>query len=157
MPISTATRGESRIRPAAADTTEVRAGVDVASVAAVAQSIDRFGTRYLERVFTALELASCTGPRGPIVESLAARFAAKEAAIKVLRPGTQQLDWRSIEVCRETDGSCSITLSGDAAQLARSGGLGNLTVALSHEGDVAVAVVIALSNKSQRTAESKGA
>jgi holo-[acyl-carrier protein] synthase len=122
---------------------DIRVGVDVASVSAVARSIDQFGDRYLCRLFTPAERERCAGPAGPIVESLAARFAAKEACVKVLRPGERQINWRSIEIRQEPDASCSIDLSGHAAELARLGGICSLSVALSHEGDIAVAVVFA--------------
>ena len=70
----------------------VRVGIDLTSVAEVAASVARFGDRYVERMFTPHEQAFCRigdGPGGPgpyRVESLAARFAAKEAVLKVLRP-----------------------------------------------------------------------
>jgi holo-[acyl-carrier protein] synthase len=121
----------------------LRVGVDVASVSAVSRSIDQFGDRYLRRIFTPLERANCAGLGGPMAEKLAARFAAKEACIKILRPDGQQINWQSIEVRREHDDSCSIDLSGDAAELALRSGINDLAVALSHEGDVAVAVVFA--------------
>jgi holo-[acyl-carrier protein] synthase len=122
---------------------EVRVGVDVASVSAVARSITQFGDRYLRRLFTPSELDHCAGIVGPIVESLAARFAAKEACIKVLRPGGRQVNWRAMEIRSRPDDSCTIVLTGDAASLAMQAGISGLSVALSHEGDVAVAVVFA--------------
>jgi holo-[acyl-carrier protein] synthase len=134
----------------------VRVGADVASVSAVDRSIERFGDRYLRRIFTPSELADCSGAAGLAVESLAARFAAKEAAMKALRPGGQQIDWRSIEVRREIDGSCSLALTDQAARLANATGLDDLAVALSHEGDIALAVVIALSNAPKSNDEPKG-
>jgi len=135
----------------------VRAGVDVASVAAVKASITRFGDRYLRRVFTDRELSDCARDDGPSAESLAARFAAKEAVVKVLRPGGRQLDWRSIEVRREPDGSCSLALAGEAARRAQHAGLDDLAVALSHEGDIAVALVVALGGSARGIEEPEGA
>lgn len=120
---------------------EPRVGVDVASIAEVGRSIERFGSRYLDEVFTPREVESCGGPRA--VASLAARFAAKEATIKVLRPGGEQLPWRSIEIRRHPDGWCEIELSGRAAELAASAAISHFAVSLTHEGTVAVAVVIA--------------
>jgi holo-[acyl-carrier protein] synthase len=76
--------------------------------------------------------------------SLAARFAAKEATIKVLRPVGHQPDWRSVEVRRHSEGWCTMALSGHAAALADQAGIAELAVSLTHEGDVAAAVVVAL-------------
>jgi holo-[acyl-carrier protein] synthase len=76
--------------------------------------------------------------------SLAARFAAKEATLKVLRPVGHQPDWRSVEVRRHAGGWCTMALSGHAAVLADEAGIAELAVSLTHEGDVAAAVVIAL-------------
>ncbi len=71
----------------------IRVGVDVVAVSDVAESVDRFGDRYLDRIFTPHEVAYCRsehgsgrGTQGYSAESLAARFAAKEAVVKVLRP-----------------------------------------------------------------------
>jgi phosphopantetheine--protein transferase-like protein len=84
--------------------TAIRVGTDVTAVHQVAESVRRFGVRYLERIYTEHEISSCVGE--PLVEaaSLAARFAAKEATIKVLRPVGHQPDWRSVEVRRDAGG-----------------------------------------------------
>ena len=74
--------------------------------------------------------------------SLAARFAAKEATIKVLRPEGHQPDWRSVEVRRDPNGWCTLALTGHAAALAEQAGIADLAVSLTHEGDVAAAVVV---------------
>ena len=124
--------------------TALRVGADVVSVHQVEESVARFGSRYLERVYTPHELESSTG-RSPVrAASLAARFAAKEATIKVLRPVGHQPDWRSVEVRRDSGGWCTMALSGHAAALADEAGIAELAVSLTHEGDVAAAVVVAL-------------
>jgi holo-[acyl-carrier protein] synthase len=123
--------------------------MDLVSVEEVAASVDHFGDRYVTRVFTPHEIETCRiterpaeGRAGYAVESLAARFAAKEAVVKVLRPVEMQPDWRSIEIHRMTGGWCEIRLSGQAAELAAEAGIGELTVSLSHEASVAGAVVV---------------
>jgi holo-[acyl-carrier protein] synthase len=122
----------------------VRVGVDVASIAAVAASLDRYGSRYTRRLFTAGEVADSAGV--PVVRAsrLAARFAAKEAVLKVLRPGLDVPVWTDIEVRRELGGWCSLHLHGTARQAASAAGLGAWAVSMSHEAQVAVAVVVAV-------------
>ena len=125
------------------DDSKLRVGTDLTSVTDVAASIDRFGERYLGRIFTDHERASCTGVPSVSAAGLAARFAAKEAAIKILRPTDVRPAWRSIEVRRAASGACDLHLTGAAAQLAAEQGITDLAVSLTHEGDLAAAVVIA--------------
>ena len=124
--------------------TAIRVGTDVVAVRQVSESVDSFGSRYLQRVYTEHELESCSGSPEVRAASLAARFAAKEATIKVLRPIGHQPDWRSVEVRRHSEGWCTMALSGYAATLAEESGIADLAVSLTHEGDVAAAVVVAL-------------
>ena len=137
--------------------TAIRVGTDVTAVHQVAESVKRFGVRYLERIYTEHEISSCTGE--PLVEaaSLAARFAAKEATIKVLRPVGHQPDWRSVEVRRDPGGWCTMTLTGRAAALADEAGITDLAVSLTHEGDLAAAVVVALCHSEAESTEQSGA
>lgn len=122
-----------------------RVGVDLVRVSDVDASISRFGERYLRRLYTEHELACSDGPAPAAAAGLAARFAAKEAAVKVLRPSNFRPGWRSIEVQRHRDGWCELRLSGEAARLAEDAGLHSFAVSLSHEGDYAAAVVLAWS------------
>jgi holo-[acyl-carrier protein] synthase len=123
----------------------IRVGVDVVEVRCVAESIDRFGDHYLNRVYTEHEIRSCIGSAQVMASGLAARFAAKEATIKLLRPSEhRQPEWRSIEVVRDPEGWCSIELSGHAKELAAAAGMCDLAVSLTHENEIAGAVVIGL-------------
>jgi holo-[acyl-carrier protein] synthase len=124
-------------------TESVRVGVDLASVAEVAASIDRYGDRYLRRLFTPAEIADAAGVPSVQASRLAARFAAKEAVLKVLRPGVDVPAWTDIEVRRHPDGWCSLRLHGEARRAASRAGLGPWAVSMSHEAHMAVAVVIA--------------
>ena len=126
--------------------TAIRVGADVVAVQQVAESVAVFGTRYLDRIYTEHEISSCAGEAHVQAASLAARFAAKEATFKVLRPTGHQPDWRSVEVRRHATGWCTMALSGHAAALAQEAGIGELAVSLTHDGDVAAAVVVALCN-----------
>lgn len=125
----------------------VRVGIDLASVSEVQTSIERFGPRYLERILTEAELAdvmSTDSSATSLAQSVAARFAAKEAAIKVLQPSAAGLDWHHIEVLRRPSGAPRLRLSGGAADLARAVGIRELAVSLTHEAALAGAVVVAL-------------
>jgi holo-[acyl-carrier protein] synthase len=117
-----------------------RAGIDLVSVASIEESIRTHGERYLRRVFTEGELADCGGAP----ERLAARYAAKEATLKVLRPGPEDsVPWNEIEVVRNPAGWVDLALSGRAAELATVTGIGGFSVSLTHEAAYASAVVIA--------------
>jgi holo-[acyl-carrier protein] synthase len=124
--------------------TSIRVGADLVMVDQVADSIAHFGDRYLRRVYTEHEIDSCGGAPSVASAGLAARFAAKEAALKVLRPTGHRPQWRSIEVRRHDGGWCTMSLSGYAAELASQAGLGELAVSLTHEEGIAGAVVVAL-------------
>jgi len=113
-------------------------------VGQVADSIACFGDRYLRRIYTEHEIDSCGGPPTVTSAGLAARFAAKEATLKVLRPLGHRPEWRSMEVRRHDGGWCSMSLSGHAAELATRAGLSELAVSLTHEEGIAGAVVVAL-------------
>lgn len=118
---------------------DLRVGVDLVRVADVRDSLDRFGERYLARVFTEDERAYAMAASPDVAaRRLAARFAAKEAVIKVLRPQDAPA-WTSVEIVRRGDGSCEVRLHGRAAQLAQDAGLGPVAVSLSHEDEYAAA------------------
>jgi holo-[acyl-carrier protein] synthase len=121
-------------------------GIDLTSVSAVRRSIDSFGERYLRRVFTANEITQCATSADP-VPHLAARFAAKEATIKALRVDGTQPPWNSIEVRRQPEGWCLLHLDGAAARIVEARGITELTLSLSHEGDIAAAVVVATAHR----------
>lgn len=120
-----------------------RIGTDLVEVATVAESIERFGSRYLQRIYTPDELAYCDAGGAERVLRLAARFAAKEACIKVLRPADGGIAWHWIEVVKMPGGWCELALHGGAARLAEASGIRHLSVSLSHERHYAVAVVAA--------------
>jgi len=121
----------------------LRVGVDLVRVADVARSMARFGTRYTERVFTASERAYC-GEHGLVAaERFAARFAAKEATLKVLRPApTDGVAWQSIEVRQLAGGVCEIQLRDAALVLATRDGIAELSLSMSHEHEYATATVV---------------
>lgn len=117
----------------------LRVGIDLTSVVEVRDAIATHGERYLQRIYAPEELADAGGdPR-----RLAARFAAKEAVLKVLRPADDALPWKEIRVRRHPSGWTDLVLSGRVAERARSAGVDEWAVSLTHEGDLASAVVVA--------------
>ena len=113
----------------------LRVGIDLVQVSRIAESVQTFGERFLTRVYTDRELAYARAHP----ERLAARFAAKEAAKKAL--GLDGVAWRDLEVMRAESGACELALHGAARAAA---GTASLALSMSHEGDFATAVVIAL-------------
>jgi holo-[acyl-carrier protein] synthase len=119
-------------------------GVDLVRVADIAGSIARFGERYTARIFTDAERRYCIEDGRQAAQRFAARFAAKEATMKVLRPSNDDgVAWRSIEVCQLPEGACEITLSDAALALATRHGIAELSLSMSHEPEYATATVVA--------------
>jgi holo-[acyl-carrier protein] synthase len=117
-------------------------GTDVIEIARIAQSIDRFGDRFLDRVFTPREIAYCRRKKNA-AESFAARFAAKEAGAKALGTGISQgVSWLEMEVNREPSGRPTLELTGRAAQRADRLGIAGISLSLTHGKDIALAVVV---------------
>ncbi|MDB4957474.1 MAG: acpS [Myxococcales bacterium] len=120
----------------------LRVGIDLVQVSRIAESIATFGERFLRRVFTEREVAYASSSPDVTAERLAARFAAKEAAKKAL--GLDGVGWNEIEVVRMPSGACELLLHGRARAAAEPFGAADVAVSMSHEGDHATAVVIAL-------------
>jgi len=122
----------------------IQVGTDMVSVSDVSDSLNRFGKRYVQRLFTADEAAYCRAATGrAAAERFAVRFAAKEAVFKALQPDEPPGDWRAIEVRRRLTGQCKIVLHGEWAALARRHGVESLALSMSHDHDRAIAVVVA--------------
>jgi holo-[acyl-carrier protein] synthase len=118
-------------------------GVDLVDVRQVEAALAAFGDRYVSRLFTSAEAAYARQASAETARRLGARFAAKEAVIKALRGGEMGISPKAIEVVRAVDGSCELELSGSALAAARSLGIDSLALSMSHEGDTAVAMVVA--------------
>ena len=122
-------------------TPSVLIGCDIHPVFNVVESIDVFGERYLARVFTPAERAAC----GEAPERLAARYAAKESVLKLLKvPADIAVPWTDIEVGAESSGAPTVTLHGRAAQIAAELGVADIELTLSHDGGMAMAVAAAM-------------
>ena len=120
----------------------VGTGIDIAEVPRIRQSIERFGARFLERVFTPGEIRYCDSKANRF-ERYAARFAAKEAAMKALGTGWNHgVRWRDCEVTRQPGGRPTIVFHGKAAEFASKLGVKNAALSLTHTADQAFAQVI---------------
>jgi holo-[acyl-carrier protein] synthase len=117
-------------------------GVDLAEVARIRESIERFGDRFLHRVFTEGEITYCER-RANRCESYAARFAAKEAGMKALGTGwSRGIRWRDIEVVRAKGQRPTIQFHGEAATVAAKLGTKNIALSITHTSEQALAHVI---------------
>ncbi len=117
-------------------------GLDVVSIDRISRSLSDGAERFEERVFTPAERQVCAS-RHDRLQALAARFAAKEACLKALGTGwTGGLSFQQVEVLGSEGGQPELRLSGRAAERAQTLGVRRVHVTLSHEHNVAAAVVI---------------
>jgi holo-[acyl-carrier protein] synthase len=120
----------------------VGTGIDIVEVPRIAQSIERFGERFLTRVFTPAEIRYCQS-KANRTERFAARFAAKEAAMKAIGTGMRGgVTWKDFEVGREPSGRPTMLLHGKAAQVALMLGVRRTHVSVSHTEEHAIAYVV---------------
>ena len=119
----------------------VGTGVDLIEVPRIARSIERFGDRFLTRVFTDAEIAYCR-PKAAAAESFAARFAAKEAGAKALGTGIQHgVSWKEFEVRRLPGQRPTLHLSGRARAIAGQLRVARVSLSLTHTATLAMATV----------------
>jgi holo-[acyl-carrier protein] synthase len=120
----------------------VGSGIDMVEISRIQQSMDRYGKRFLDRIYTSAEQAYCLGKRKS-AESLAARFAAKEAGAKALGTGISYgVSWLEIEVIREPTGRPTVRFHGRAAQIAAHLGAAHAALSITHTADLAMASVV---------------
>ena len=120
----------------------VGTGIDIAEVPRIAQALARHGERFLHRVFTEGEIRYCDS-KANRVERYAARFAAKEAAMKALGTGwSHGVRWRDIEVVRPKGQRPTIQFHGQAAMFAEKLGAKNVALSITHTREQALAHVI---------------
>lgn len=117
-------------------------GLDIAEIDRIEAAIRRHGAPFLERIYTANEVAYCEKHKNKY-ERYAARFAAKEAAMKALGTGwSNGVRWRDIEVVRAASGKPSLSLEGKAREVATKLGVKNIALTITHSGNLALAEVI---------------
>ena len=116
----------------------VQCGIDLVEVERIKQAVERWGSRFVDRVWTEREQRICRG-RYP---ELAARFAGKEAASKALGTGISGLVWREIEILQDSRGKPLVFLHGAARARADALGIRVLAVSLTHTRSLAAAIVL---------------
>lgn len=115
-------------------------GVDIIEIERIRQSVTRWGRRFLDRIYTMEELNYCKGR----IPNLAGRFAAKEAVMKALGTGIVGVGWKEIEVVMLKGEAPFLKLHGRALNKAKSLGVRQLAISLSHSKDYAVATVVGI-------------
>jgi holo-[acyl-carrier protein] synthase len=117
-------------------------GTDIAEVHRIREAAERYGKRFIERIFTPHEIAYAE-TKANKWERYAARFAAKEAGMKALGTGWRRgITWRDFQVTNAPSGRPQLTLTGRAAEFAAAMAVKTVTVSLTHTAEQAMAVVI---------------
>lgn len=124
----------------------MRLGTDIVYIPRIQAALDRFGDRFLQRVYTSAEQqdCGCQGARGnPLsINQLAGRWAAKEAVAKALGTGWRGVGYTDIEIRREFSGAPSVHLHGRAGAVVAAWGGGEWQLSLSHDQDYAIATAL---------------
>ena len=128
-------------------------GIDIVEIARIKRTVERWGDRFVQRIYSPAEIALCAGR----IESLAARWAAKEAVAKLLGVGMRgpgssapSVAFRDIETLTDDDGRPTVTLSGAARARARELHIDSISISLSHDYGLAIAVAIASASSAAR-------
>jgi holo-[acyl-carrier protein] synthase len=116
----------------------ISVGIDIVEIERIKQAVSSYHDSFLHRIYTNSELDYCNNRPS----RLAARFAAKEAVLKVLGTGGWGTNWKEIEVLSTTNGKPAIRLYGKIKDKAIMNGITELSVSLSHEKKYAIACVI---------------
>jgi holo-[acyl-carrier protein] synthase len=120
----------------------VGTGVDIAEVPRIRRAIERFGPRFVERIFTPAEIAYVE-QKANRFERYAGRFAAKEAGMKAIGTGWKRgVTWQDFEVANLPSGKPTLKLRGVAAEAATRLGVRNIALSITHTADVGMAYVI---------------
>ena len=120
----------------------VGSGIDLVEIGRIQHSMDRYGSRFLDRVYTGAEQAYCLRKR-KAAESFAARFAAKEAGAKALGTGISHgVNWLEIEVVREPSGRPTLRFHGRAAEFAARLNATRAALSITHTATLAMSSVV---------------
>lgn len=115
-------------------------GVDIIEIGRIKEAVDSWGERFLNRIYTEAELAAYRHKPS----SLAARFACKEAVMKLLGTGKYGINWREVETLSHSSGKPVVKLYGKAQNKADELGIDEIAVSLSHSKEYAIAYVSAV-------------
>ncbi len=121
-------------------------GIDVIEIARISNVLNKYGVRFLNRIYTDSEQRYCRGRAA----QLASRFAAKEAVMKALGTGIRGVGWKDIEIKRERGGPPYVQLHGRGQARASKMGLSDISLSLSHSNDFAVASVVGEAKRGNR-------
>lgn len=117
-------------------------GTDLAEVARIRQSAERFGDRFIRRIYTEIERAYCESKANRF-ERYAARFAAKEAGMKALGTGwSRGVSWQDFQVVNERSGRPTLKLAGKASEIALANGIRQISLSMTHTATDGFAIVI---------------
>ena len=128
--------GEPALPPGLVPPGTTELGIDIIKVDRIRKSIERFGSRFSDRVLTPAERRYVRDRP----ETFAGRWAAKEAVSKVLGLGVRGIGWKDIEIERMPTGQPAVRLHGRAAERATQLGMGRIAVSITHESEYAVAI-----------------
>jgi|TARA_B110000263_G_scaffold245376_1_gene254853 holo-[acyl-carrier protein] synthase len=121
-------------------------GIDIIEIARISNVLNKYGVRFLNRIYTDSEQRYCRGRAA----QLASRFAAKEAVMKALGTGIRGVGWKDIEIKRERGGPPYVQLHGRGQARASKMGLSEISLSLSHSNDFAVASVVGEAKRGNR-------
>ena len=117
-------------------------GTDIVNIQRIERAVERFGERFINKVFTDKEAIVCKGKKDPS-QHLAARFAAKEAVLKSLGTGISNgIGFKDVEVSRMKGKRPEIILHGKGKEMAESLGVKDIHISISHDGGLAVAFAV---------------
>jgi len=117
-------------------------GLDISEIDRIEAAIGRYGSTFLERIYTPREVGYCESHKNKF-ERYAARFAAKEAGMKALGTGWRfGVRWRDIEVANAPSGKPTLNLAGVSREIADRLGVKNIGLSITHSGNLALAQVI---------------
>ena len=117
-------------------------GVDIIEIYRIGEAVERFGERFLHRIYTSPELVLC-GRRAHV---LAVRFAGKEAVMKLLGTGVRGVSWQDVEILAYSNGKPLLNLYGGALKEAEKLGITDIAISLSHSEEYAVASAFSTSD-----------
>jgi holo-[acyl-carrier protein] synthase len=124
-------------------------GIDLVDCPRIEDMVKRHGQRFIDRVFTAAEQKYAQANRNQI-EKLAARFAAKEAVLKLLGTGWRgKIAWTEIEIVNNSAGQPEVALAGEVKKIADELGIKHISVSITHTANFAIASAVALTKKAE--------